>query len=48
VGTEREERVERERCSRPEEPEREEARRADSPPIMSEREPRLEIRTVTY
>lgn len=35
------------RCSRPQDPEREEARRADSPPILSYREPREEIRTVT-
>ena len=44
-----EEREERDRCSRPDcPPEREEARRADSPPILSWREPRLEMRTVTY
>lgn len=36
------------KCSRPEDPpEREEARSADSPPILSYRDPRVEIRTVT-
>jgi hypothetical protein len=33
-------------CSRPDAPEREEARREDSPPVLSKRDPILEIRTV--
>ena len=47
VGRVRDERDGVDKCSRPEDPEREEARSADSPPILSYRDPRVEIRTVT-
>ena len=47
VGRVSAERDDVDKCSRPEDPEREEARSADSPPILSYRDPRVEIRTVT-